>query len=288
MLSLLFYAAAVMAGLYLAAAILLFIFQRNLLYRPDKARIPPAAVGLTGVEETELKTPDGERLIVWRATPEPGKPVILYFQGNGGGLALRRERAQRFMSAGYGLFMLGYRGYSGSTGSPTEPRLIEDGLLAFDTLVKEGIERGRIVLYGESLGTGIAVRVAAARRPGAVILDAPYTSIAAVAKRAYGLFPVDLFLHDRFDSAKFVGVIKAPLLVLHGSLDAVIPLSLGQALFDLAPEPKKMAVFERGGHSDLYAHGAMQPVRAFLDEHLAKSHEKAGAGQVQPASSGAR
>ncbi len=288
MLNILAYAVAAIAGLYVILAVLLFIFQRNLLYRPDTDRISPAAAGLEGVEETELKTPDGETLIAWRAPPKPYKPVILYFQGNGGGLVLRRERAQRFLGAGYGLFMLAYRGYSGSTGSPTETRLIEDGLLAFDTLVNEGIKPGKIVVYGESLGTGVAVRVAAARRPGAVILDAPFTSIADVAKRGYGLFPVDLFLHDRFDNSKYIGSIRSPLLVLHGKLDAVVPVSLGKALFALAPEPKQMAVFDRGGHSDLYAYGAFQNIRSFIDANLKETPEKAVTDHLDPANSEAR
>jgi fermentation-respiration switch protein FrsA (DUF1100 family) len=171
------------------------------------------------------------------AAPTPS-PVLLYFHGNGGGLYLRRERIEALAGAGYGVFIVGYRGYSGSTGRPTEKALVADGLLAYDYLTAQGVAPSRIVLYGESLGTGIATQVASQRQTSAVILEAPYGSVASEAKAHFGIFPIDWLLLDRFDSMAHIGRINVPLLIMHGSKDSVIPARSSHALFDSAKEPK--------------------------------------------------
>ena len=241
------------AGIYTIACLGLYVFQRRLLYFPDPAHYTPQQADLAGVEEISLATPDGERLVAWyKPAPAPA-PVLLYFHGNGGGLYLRRERIEALAGAGYGVFILGYRGYSGSTGRPTEEALLADGLLACDYLKAQGVVPSRIVLYGESLGTGIATQVASQRQTSAVILEAPYGSVAAEAKAHFGIFPVDWLLLDRFDSVAHIGRVNSPLLIMHGSQDSVIPASSSRALFDAAKEPKEYLEFPRGGHNDLFS-----------------------------------
>ncbi|MDX2265669.1 MAG: alpha/beta fold hydrolase [Hyphomicrobiales bacterium] len=252
------------ACLYLAVALAAFVFQRKLMYRPEPARVSPAAAGLRGVEEAELRTPDGETLIAWGAPARPGQPTLLYFHGNGGSLVDRRERIQRFQAAGLGVFMLSYRGYSGSTGAPSEAANVADAKLAFDTLAARGVAPADIVLYGESLGSGVAVQVAAERNAKAVILDGPFLSMLAAARYHYPALPVRPFLRDDYRSDLHIPRVSAPLLILHGARDAILPLDQAKELHALANEPKRLHVFPNGGHVDLYDHGAMTVVMEFL------------------------
>ncbi len=261
------YSLAALAALYLIVALAALVFQRKLLYVPDTARTSPSGAGLRGVSEVELETPDGQMLVVWAASAKPGKPTFLYFHGNAGGLIDRRERIQRFMEAGYGVFMLSYRSYSGSTGTPTESANIADATLAFDRLVQRGVPASDVVIYGESLGTGVAVQTAAARKPAAVILDAPYTSMIDAAKQHYAWLPVTPFLIDTYQSDEHIRNVSAPVLILHGARDDTVSIELGRKLFALANQPKDMTVFERGGHMDLYSYGALEAVNAFLAKH---------------------
>ncbi len=262
------YALAALAAIYLVVAMAALIFQRKLLYIPDSTRISPVDAGLRDVSEVELKTSDGNTLIVWAAPATAGKPTLLYFHGNGGGLIDRRDRIQRFTNAGYGVFMLAYRSYSGSTGKPTEKAIIADAALAFDALVARGAPASDIVIYGESLGTGVAVQTAASRKPAAVILDAPYTSMIDAAKQHYPWLPVKPFLIDTYQSDQHIARVTSPLLVLHGARDRIVPVELGNKLFAQANEPKEMKVFERGGHVDLFNHGALETMNAFLTTHV--------------------
>ena len=183
------------------AAILLaaYLGQRRLMYFPDRAYTRPAEVGLMDVEERVLKTPDGARVITWYGKAQPGKPTLLYFHGNAGSLAVRAERIRRFMNEGWGVCMMSYRGYSGSKGSPTETANVADARLAYGALVQDGVDPASIILYGESLGSGVAVRLATERPTGGIILDAPYTSILEVAEQAYPFLPVRHFLKDRYE-----------------------------------------------------------------------------------------
>src|SRR5262249_43046729 len=159
---------------YAAIALAAYLGQRKLMYFPDRARTLPTEVGLAGVAERTIETPDGERVVAWYGRARPGQPTLLYFHGNGGSLAVRAPRIARFMDEGWGVYMMTYRGYGGSTGSPSEAANIADARLAYHDLVKEDVLPRSIVAYGESLGSGIAVRIAAELPVGAVILDAPY------------------------------------------------------------------------------------------------------------------
>lgn len=266
------------AALYLMAGLLLFAFQRRLIYHPDSTHYTPSEAQLNGVSEIVLQTPDRERVIAWYTPAAPGYPTLLYFHGNAGGLIGRSERITRFATAGYGVFMSSYRSYSGSTGKPSEAAIIADAQLAYDHLTGLGVPPRMIVPYGESLGSGVAVQLAAARDVGAVVLDAPYTSLIAMGRLLYGWLPVAPFMLDRYDSKSRIAAINAPLLIMHGSRDRTIPLELGQDLFQAAREPKQMAVIEGAGHSDIYAFDALPVLQQFLQTHLLPAR----AGTHQP------
>jgi fermentation-respiration switch protein FrsA (DUF1100 family) len=266
-------------AVYGVIGLLAYAGQRRLMYFPDRARPLPAQVGLAGVQERVLETPDGARVIAWYGKARPGKPTLLYFHGNGGSLAIRASRIARFMAEGWGVYMMTYRGYGGSTGSPSEANNVADARLAYKALVQqEGVAPGSVVVYGESLGSGIAVRIAAELPVAGVILDAPYTSIVDVAAKTYPFFPVRLFLIDRYETTRHIARLKAPLLILHGERDGVVPVWMGREIARLAPEPKTLVVFPNGHHSDLYINGndAIDVVRAWIGRLGGKGSDPAG------------
>ena len=240
---------------YLLVAVAAYLAQRKLMYFPDPTHTLPLQVGLAGVAEHVLLTPDGARVMVWYGKAMPGRPTILYFHGNAGSLANRAERIRRFMDEGLGIYMMTYRGYGGSTGRPSEQANVADAQLAYGALVREGVDPKSLVVYGESLGTGVAARIASERLASGLVLEAPYTSIVAIAARAYPFLPVRMLLRDRYETDKIIAQVHVPLLILHGRQDDVIPVEMGRIVAQLANEPKRLAIFPAGRHSDLYLDG---------------------------------
>lgn len=248
---------------------LMYVFQRSLQYFPDRPRTPPAQAGLPQAQEVELKTSDGETVIAWHVPPRGELPVVLYFHGNGGALNLRVERFSWLTAEGYGLVALSYRGYGGSSGSPTETGLIRDAEAAYDFAAARYPAR-RLVAFGESLGTAVAVALAAERPVGGLILDAPFTSAAEVGAAVYPFAPVRWLMKDPFRSDLRIGRVHAPLLVIHGEADRIVPIKFGERLFALANEPKRFVRFADGNHVDLDDHGAADVVKPFLAELAAR------------------
>jgi fermentation-respiration switch protein FrsA (DUF1100 family) len=250
---------------YLGALALLYVRQREMLYPRDPTRADLAAARLPAAEEVTLTTADGERLVAWVVPPRTGKPVVLYFHGNAGNLG-RPGRLGRFRALtadGTGLLAVSYRGYGGSTGSPTEEGLHLDARAAYGAAA-ERFGAGRLIGYGESLGSGVVLKLAAEAPLQAVILEAPYLSAAAVAQGIYPYVPVRWLMKDQFRSDEVVGRVRSPLLVLHGERDGVVPFAQGQALFALANEPKRFVRFPAGGHEDLPARGSLPEIGRFL------------------------
>lgn len=256
-------------AVYIALVGLLFVMQRKLQYVPDPRLSEPAEVGLDGFETVRLETPDGERLVAWHALPDGAHPTIIYFQGNGLGLEARAERFRLFHDAGYGVLALGYRGYGGSSGTPSETGLITDAATADAFLRDSGVPPERLVYYGESLGTGVAVQLASreATRPAAVILEAPFTSALDVARLNYWYVPLSLLMLDQFRSIDHVAAIKAPLFVLHGDADGIVPVAHGRAMFEAAAEPKEMMEIAGGSHGMALSPEIWQRMDEFLRRH---------------------
>ncbi len=251
------------AAVYGVIALGAWLGQRKLMYFPDAERVAPADAGLAGVTERSIETPDGERLVAWYGRARPGKPTLLYFHGNAGGLAMRAERIRDYMAEGWGVYMLSWRGYSGSTGSATEANNVADAGLAYDALLREGVAPRSIVAFGESLGSGIAVRLAAERKVAGIVLDAPYTSIVELAAATYPFLPVRALLIDRYETTKYIARVKVPLLILHGELDRVVPVAMGRELARLANEPKRLVTFPDGGHT-VDGDAAIDAMRAWI------------------------
>lgn len=253
---------AVLAVVVIAGA---RVIEQSLMYFPARERVLPAEAGLAGVEEVEIKTGDGAVVLAWWARARPGQPTLLYFHGNGGSLYNRAERIRRYMEAGRGVFMMTYRGYGGSTGRPSERANVADAKRAYDSLAERGVAAADIIIYGESLGTGVAVQVAVEKPAAGLILDAPYTSILDVARLHYPYLPAGLFLRDRYETAGYMAQLEAPLLIVHGESDEVIPVGMGRALYAMARAPKELVTVPGAGHSDHGLFGSYDAIQAWIE-----------------------
>jgi uncharacterized protein len=254
----------VVAGLYGVGLAVLFVMQRALLFPiPAVGRTAPDVAGLPDAEEHVLTTADNEKVIIWHMPAKSGRSVILYFPGNGDFLAGCVGRFKAMTSDGSGLVALSYRGYAGSSGSPSERGLLLDADAAYAfTATRYAPEQ--IVPWGFSLGTGVAIAVAAQHPVGKLILEAPYTSIADIASMRFRFAPVSLLMLDQFRSDQRIAKVTVPLLVMHGTNDPVIPIAFGETLFALAHDPKQFVGFDGGGHNDLDHFGAIETARQFI------------------------
>src|SRR5680860_561506 len=255
-----------LAGIFALIVIVGRLLHRYFIYIPDGTRVAPEDVGLAGVEEVVFKAADGTKLIAWYLPARGAKPTLLYFTGNGGNVANRAGKIRTIAADGYGVFMLNYRRYGGSGGRPTESRIAADAVSAYDYLRGLGVTPHDIVAYGESLGTAVAVRLALQRHVEGLVLEAPFTSIVDVGRLLWPLFPLSLIMADQYRTIDRIGEVEAPLFIIHGGRDAIIPLDQARHVFHATNEPKSMAVVPHAGPNDLYERGAWETVRGFLDE----------------------
>ena len=246
---------ASLVAVYLLLVLAGYLLQRRFIYYPSPERVLPAQAGMVGVEERMLTMPDGVRVVAWHAKAKPGNPTLLYFHGNGGSISGRGSRVRAYTSLGWGVYMLSYRGYGGSGGAPSETANVADARIAYGALLQEGVPAESVIIYGESLGSGVAARLATERKAGGLVLESPYTSIVDVARRQFPWVPVGLFLVDRYETEKVLPQVRMPLLILHGRLDGLIPFEMGEKLLGIANPPKELVAFRDGGHNNLYAAG---------------------------------
>ena len=252
-------------ALFVAA---MYMLQRSVMYFPARTLPTPAQAGVPDMDVVTLSTDDGLELKAWFRPPEGSgettRPTVVYFHGNGGGIAIRGARARPYLDRGFGMLLVEYRGYSENPGSPNEEGLYADGRAALAFVQSEGLSLDRIVLLGESLGSGVAVQLATEFDIGALVLEAPFTSTVDVAAGAYWFLPVRWLLKDRFDSISKIGRVRAPVLMVHGERDRIVPTRLGRRLFAAANDPKEAVYLPQAGHNDLPAHGGTQAVIDFL------------------------
>ncbi len=255
-------------ALYAGFIAVLYTAQRSLLYHPDQTIPNPADYGAADMTAIRIPTEDGYSLLAWWRPPRADSPALVFFQGNAGHIGDRAGKVRDFLDAGLGVLLVSYRYNAGSGGKPSEEALLADGRAAMAFLKAEGVTGRRIVVYGESLGTGIAVAMAAAHEVGAVVLEAPFSSMADLAQHHYWYAPTRWLIRDRFDSMARIGAIGAPLLVVHGALDTLIPLRFGQMLYDAAREPKESQIIDRAHHNDLPDYGLADIVLRFIGRRL--------------------
>jgi fermentation-respiration switch protein FrsA (DUF1100 family) len=250
---------------YVAAVGYLFLFQRQFVFQPGGVLASPAERGLDAdVEAFVMEASDGTALTGWRRAADPGRPTVLYFQGNAGNISDRAAHFRTIIASGFGLMAMSYRGYAGSGGSPGETALFSDALEIFDRLAAT---TGDIVIHGESLGTAPATYVAAERTARALVLEAPFTAALDIASATYPWVPVRLLMRDPFLSREHIRRVDEPVLIMHGTDDDVIPVEHAKRLYALAREPKRLVIVEGASHNDLWDRGLWPAVLTFLEEN---------------------
>jgi fermentation-respiration switch protein FrsA (DUF1100 family) len=259
----------VVVGTYALLGLIAWVFQRKLIYFPDRGPVrAPSGPGWEGLRDVAIETEDGETLRAWYL-PGAKPATVLFFHGNAGHRGDRALFVQGFASLGYGVLLPDYRGYGGSTGSPSEEGLYRDARACRAWLAEHG--PGPVVYMGNSVGSGVAVQLARERPPSALILQSAFTTLGDVGQNAYPFLPVRAFLRERYANLEKIGEVKAPLLMIHGDVDRIVPPKLGRRLFDAANEPKRWVEVEGAGHNDVvYEAGQSywETVGAFLREHL--------------------
>lgn len=245
---------------------IMYLGQRSMMYLPDDSEPHPHDYNLPQMESVRIAVEDiVEILAWWHAPADDSHPVLVYFHGNAGHIGERDYKIREMVEAGYGVLLATYRYNAGAGGKGSEEALLADARGALEFVRSHGINDERIVLYGESLGSGIAVAMAAERNVAGLVLETPYSSIAEVAHSRYWFALAKWLIRDRYDSLARIGKVKAPILLFHGDADTTIPIRFGERLYDAAPEPKEAHFYPGGSHTDLYDHGAGELVMDFMD-----------------------
>jgi fermentation-respiration switch protein FrsA (DUF1100 family) len=240
-----------------------YLFQRRLIYFPTHQIPQLSAYQANDMSVVKIKTRDHLELMSWYKPAHPNQPTLLFLHGNAGHIGYRMSLVRQFLNNGIGVLLLEYRGYGGNSGSPTEQGLYEDGQAALNFLYENNIKPHQIILFGESLGTGVATKLAFEQSFCALILQSPYTSLASLSRYHYPWLILKPW--DRFNSLERMEKIHTPLLILHGKEDQIVPFSESKALLNRANEPKQLIVFENKNHNNLWDIHFAQVVIKFIE-----------------------
>lgn len=254
--------------IFIMVMLFMYVFQRHLIYFPDRHRPNPKEFNAQNMQIVSLKTNDGILLESWYKPAKKNQPTILYFHGNAKHIGYRSFFAQQFIKAGFGVFLLEYRGYGGNKGSPSEQGFYEDARTALTFLHNQGIRSKDIAVYGESLGTGVATYIAAKNPVCALILQSPFSSLTEIARYHYPW--VFLTPWDKYDSLSRIKSIHAPILVIHGDQDRLIPYSNGLSLYNAANHPKELLTLKGKDHNTLWPKGHYDPKLFEFIHHYCK------------------
>ena len=255
----------IFVSLYFLLVITVFFAQRKLQYFPFGSVQNPAEIGLNNFSEVYIDTKDNERLRAWYHKNENSDNVIIYFHGNAANLENRKNTYQAFIEdSNYSLLAITYRGYPGSSGSPSEQGFYLDGQAAINFINTQGFKDNNIILYGESIGSGVATEMATKINAKALILESPFTSVEMVAKKTYWFLPVSLMLKDRFDNKEKFQKLDLPILIIHGKKDRVVPASQGIDLAESYSGPKKLVLTENDGHMTFSGEFLIENIKSFV------------------------
>ncbi|MEZ5690441.1 MAG: alpha/beta hydrolase [Rickettsiales bacterium] len=255
-------------AIYLIVLAVVAVFQRKLLYIPDRNIGEPEQYGLLGFHEYFVKTDDNISIQLWYKPAEDNKPTIVYFHGNASHMGNRAGIYSALTNHGLGVLAVSYRGYGKSAGNPSERGLYKDARAAIYFLNESmRLPLNKIIIYGESLGTGVSTKIASEYDVGAVILQAPYISAIKRASEIYFFFPVNLVMLDKFNSISRIDRINCPLLILHGKQDEVIPSYHSETLLKEAVQPKKAIFFDDVGHNNFDSGKVAEEIMRFLKEY---------------------
>ena len=224
--------------IYFSILILTYVFQRNLLYHPSENNYYGDKI-IVPIEKVRIKTRDNIELLSWYHNKNlDNYKTILFLHGNAGSLENRIHKINHFKDMKVNFLIVAWRGFSGNKGEPTEEGLYEDARSAINWLKLKGVKENNIIVYGESLGTGVATEIAQNRNFGGIILESPFTSMIDAGKDKYPFLPVRLLLKDKYESDKKIKNINIPILIMHGKIDNIVPFSMGKKMYELANNPK--------------------------------------------------
>ena len=250
--------------IYLFILISTYLFQRNLLYHPSENNYFGDQL-LVSVEKVKIKTKDNIELLSWYHTKNNnGYKTILFLHGNAGTLENRIHKINHFKDMNINFLLVAWRGFSGNKGQPTEQNLYEDARSAVKWLESKGIKENNIIIYGESLGTGIATEIAQNKNFAGIILESPFTSMIEAGKDKYPYLPVKFLLKDKYESEKKIKNIKSPILIMHGKVDNIVPFHMGKKMYELANNPKYSYFSEYDDHMMEYNEKLLNVLKKFI------------------------
>jgi len=252
---------------YVLLLTIVFLFQRNLLYHPsiDNYLKDQNINQLSEIEKVKINTVDNIDLVAWFYNKDIKKlKTILFFHGNAGSLENRIYKLNHFKNLNVNFLIIAWRGFSGNQGKPSEAGLYKDAESAVNWLNKKGINNENIIIYGESLGTGVAVEIAQNTNYAGIILESPFTSMINMGKKYYPFFPVRFLLKDKFESNKKIHKVSIPILIIHGKVDKIVPFAMGKKIFELSNEPKFFYSQEYGDHMVDYDETLLLALKKFI------------------------
>ena len=249
---------------YLVILIFLYFYQRNLMYHPSENNYSDDQISVN-IEKVKIITEDNIELLGWYHQKDSKKyKTILFFHGNAGSLENRIHKLNHFKDMNINFLIIAWRGFSGNKGKPSEQGLYEDGISAINWLIKKGVNDKNLILYGESLGTGVATHLAQNKSYAGVVLETPFTSMVDTAKIFYPYIPVNLLLRDKFENYKKVKNINSPILVMHGELDQIVPFSMGKKIYEIANKPKYSYFTKYDNHMMEYDEKLVLALKSFF------------------------
>ena len=250
--------------IYLSILISTYIFQRNLLYHPKENNYSGDQL-LVSVEKVKIKTQDKLELTSWYHKKNLNKyKTILFLHGNAGSLDNRIHKINHFKNINVNFLIIAWRGFNGNKGKPTEKGLYDDARSAVRWLKSKGVNASDIIIYGESLGTGIATEIAQKKNFAGIILESPFTSMIDAAKDKYPYLPVRLLLKDKYESNQKIKNIKSPVLIMHGKVDNIVPFHMGEKMYELANDPKYYYFSEYDDHMMEYNEKLLKVLKDFV------------------------
>jgi len=241
-----------------------YIFQRNLLYHPSENNYFGDKI-VVSIEKVKIKTKDNIELLSWYHNKNLNNyKTILFLHGNAGSLENRIHKINHFKDVKVNFLIVAWRGFSGNKGKPTEEGLYEDARSAIRWLKSKGVKENNIIIYGESLGTGVATEIAQNKNFAGIILESPFTSMVDAGKNKYPYLPVRLLLKDKYESNKKLKNINIPILIMHGKVDNIVPFNMGKKMYELANNPKYYYFSEYDDHMMEYNEKLLNTLKKFI------------------------
>ena len=250
--------------IYFLVLVFLYFYQRSLLYHPNENNYSGDKISVD-IEKVKIQTSDNIELLGWYHEKNlKDYKTLVYFHGNAGSLENRIHKLNHFQDMNINFLIVAWRGFNGNKGKPSEKGLYVDGKSTIDWLIKKGVDEKNLILYGESLGTGVASHLAQNKNYAGVILETPFTSMIDAAKNFYPYIPVNLLLKDKFENYKKVKNINSPILIMHGEVDQIVPFSMGKKIYELANNPKYSYFTKYDNHMMEYDENLILALKSFF------------------------